>query len=224
MPWFKVDDTFPHHAKVLAAGNAAVGLWTRAGAWSMQQLTDGFVPSHVVRTMGSTAEARRLVSAGLWTNVDGGYQFHEWDQRQPSRDAVLTQRQADAERQALSRDPELRDEIRQRDGDFCRYCRREVKFNDRRGAGGGTYDHVIPDGGTTLRNLVVCCRGCNARKGRRTPEEAGMPLLTPHSEPRSDLDQIPRSAPSPDPTRPDPFPVVPPSIAETASRFPGGAA
>jgi len=43
MPWFKVDDTLAFHAKVVAAGNAAMGLWVRAGAHSMQQLTDGFI-------------------------------------------------------------------------------------------------------------------------------------------------------------------------------------
>ena len=56
MPWFRVDDTFSHHAKVMAAGNAAIGLWVRAGAWSMQQLTDGFIPTHVAKQLGSRAE------------------------------------------------------------------------------------------------------------------------------------------------------------------------
>lgn len=104
MPWFKVDDTFAHHAKVMAAGNAAIGLWTRAGAWSMQQLTDGFIPTHVARTLGNVAQARALVTAGLWHEVEGGYQFHEWDARQPSREKVEAERHAAAERQRLARE------------------------------------------------------------------------------------------------------------------------
>ena len=104
MPWFKVDDTFPHHAKVLAAGNAAVGLWTRAGAWSMQQLTDGFVPQHVARTLGTPGEAKRLVDVGLWLRVEGGYEFHQWDQRQPSREKVEAERHAATERQRHARE------------------------------------------------------------------------------------------------------------------------
>lgn len=104
MPWFRVDDTFPHHAKVLAAGNAAVGLWARAGAWSMQQLTDGFVPTHVARTMGTPAEARRLVEAGLWHQEDDGYRFHQWEGRQPSRAKVEADRHAATERQRKARD------------------------------------------------------------------------------------------------------------------------
>ena len=199
MPWFKVDDTLPLNAKVVAAGNAAMGLWVRAGAWSAQQLTDGFVPAHMAAVLGTRAEARRLVDAGLWSAVDGGYAFHQWGERQPSGAQVIAQRKADAARQQLSRDPELRDAVRKRDGGCCRYCGREVKFNDRRGSGGGTYDHVIPDGGTTLDNLVVACRGCNARKGRRTPEEAGMSLSSPRDVTRSES----RSALRPDPTRPD---------------------
>jgi hypothetical protein len=98
MPWFKVDDTLAFHAKVMAAGNGAIGLWTRAGAWSMQQLTDGFVPLHVARQLGSSREAKRLCDAGLWVEKDDGYLFHEWDQRQPSRAQVQSDRQANAER------------------------------------------------------------------------------------------------------------------------------
>lgn len=104
MPWFKVDDTFSHHAKVMGAGNAAVGLWVRAGAWSMQQLTDGFIPTHVARQLGTRAEAKRLVDAGLWVEKDDGYLFHEWEQRQPSRAQVHADREAAAERQRKARE------------------------------------------------------------------------------------------------------------------------
>ena len=104
MPWFKVDDTLAHHAKVLAAGNAAVGLWVRAGAWSMQQLTDGFIPTHVARQLGSRVEACRLCDAGLWVEKDDGYLFHEWGQRQPSRVQVLSERESARERQQRARD------------------------------------------------------------------------------------------------------------------------
>lgn len=98
MPWFKVDDTFPFHAKVIEAGNSAVGLWVRAGAWSMQQLTDGFVPVHMIRQLGTLRDARRLVEAGLWTEKDDGFVFHEWEQRQPSRAKVQADRDASAAR------------------------------------------------------------------------------------------------------------------------------
>lgn len=104
MPWFKVDDTFPFHAKVLDAGNAAIGLWVRAGAWSMQQLTDGYIPTNVIKQLGTIRDARRLVDAGLWAEKDDGFVFHEWEQRQPSRAKVQADRDANAARLRKWRD------------------------------------------------------------------------------------------------------------------------
>lgn len=104
MPWFKVDDTLAFHAKAIAAGNAAMGLWVRAGAWSMQTLSDGFVPAQVARQIGTKSEAARLVREGLWIEKDEGYLFHEWDQRQPSRIQVKADRSAAAERQRKARE------------------------------------------------------------------------------------------------------------------------
>lgn len=85
MTWFKVDDNLFFHSKVLAAGNPAMGLWVRAGSWSGCHLTDGFVPDAIARSLGTPAEAERLVRANLWTEVPGGYWFHEWHEYQPTR-------------------------------------------------------------------------------------------------------------------------------------------
>lgn len=98
IPWFKVDDTLAFHAKTVAAGNAAMGLWVRAGAWSMQQLTDGFIPDHIARQLGTPSQAARLVLTELWVEKDGGYAFHEFEQRQPSRAKVMSEREATANR------------------------------------------------------------------------------------------------------------------------------
>lgn len=103
-PWFKVDDTLAFHNKTVAAGNAAMGLWVRAGAWSMQTLSDGFVPHRIAHQLGTRGEARRLVDAGLWIEKGDGYEFHEWTQRQPSRVQVHADREAAAERQRRARE------------------------------------------------------------------------------------------------------------------------
>lgn len=102
MTWFKVDDTLAFHRKVVAAGNAAMGLWVRAGSFCAQQLTDGFVPEHMAVVLGTPAQAQRLISAGLWREVEGGYMFHEWNEngRQPTSQGVRERRQTDADRQA----------------------------------------------------------------------------------------------------------------------------
>lgn len=99
MPWFKVDDALALHMKAITAGNAALGLWVRAGSWSMQQLTDGFIPNQIVAALGATtADAAALVSARLWDAAPGGFQFHDWAEYQPTREQVLAERADAAER------------------------------------------------------------------------------------------------------------------------------
>ena len=179
MPWFKVDDGFAFHPKALISGNAALGLWVRAGSWASQQLTDGFVPADIARTLGRPAEIQRLVTAGLWMKTGDGWEFHDWSVHNPTRAEVQANRASGARRQALSRDAALRELIRSRDGDLCRYCGVQVVWQDRRGPAGGTYDHIDPTFGNTADNLVVACRRCNSAKGCRTPAEAGMRILPP---------------------------------------------
>jgi len=104
MTWFKVDDTLAFHAKAIAAGNAALGLWVRAGSWSSQQTSEGFVPKAIAKTLGTTTEARALVRVGLWVEADGGYMFHQWLERNPSKAKVDADRAAAAERQRIARE------------------------------------------------------------------------------------------------------------------------
>ncbi len=66
-----------------------------------------------------------------------------------------------------------------RDGFRCQYCGTGVNMKT------GTRDHVQPlsrGGPDVLANVVTACRDCNGRKDDRTPDEAGMKLL---SQPRS---------------------------------------
>jgi hypothetical protein len=106
MTWFKVDDGLAFHAKAVAAGNAAMGLWVRAGSWSAHHLTEGFVPAHMAASMGSRKEAQRLVAVNLWTECDGGFQFWQWaeDGRQPTREQIETDRAAARDRQQRARE------------------------------------------------------------------------------------------------------------------------
>ena len=111
MPWFKVDDTFATHPKVLRAGNSAIGLWVRAGSWSASQLTDGFIPQSMLTVLGGRrADATKLIDAGLWYAVHDGYQFHQWDQYQPTRKKVEGDRAAWRERQRQARERRERDD------------------------------------------------------------------------------------------------------------------
>jgi hypothetical protein len=95
MTWFKVDDSFHAHPKVLATEADALGLWVIAGAWSSAHLTDGFVPGHALTRLlpDSDVLARKLVAAGLWRRTKGGYQFHDWSDFQPSANEVKAMRE-----------------------------------------------------------------------------------------------------------------------------------
>lgn len=105
MTWFKVDDSFDFHPKAVAAGNAALGLWVRAGAYASRQLTEGFVPTGMLAALGAKPkDAGALVKAGLWVSVEGGYRFHQWEQANPTKAAVLADRQAAAARQRRARE------------------------------------------------------------------------------------------------------------------------
>lgn len=104
MVWFKVDDTLALHHKTVRAGNPAMGLWVRAGAWSMQTLSDGFIPKEIVCQLGTLAQAKRLVEVGLWRRLPSGFAFHEWEQRQPTKAEVSSERAENARRQKEWRD------------------------------------------------------------------------------------------------------------------------
>ena len=188
MTWFKVDDKLHDHKKARGISLAAAGLWVLSGSWCGDNRTDGFIPASVIRRWGATARhAKELVERALWEPAqhdgEAGYQFVGWSEWQPERDDTTTAlgRARWARRQALLKNRKLCDDIVARDDSLCRYCGHRVDFSDRRGARGGTYDHVDPAGDNVLENVVVACRRCNGRKKDRTPDEAGMPLLDPRA-------------------------------------------
>lgn len=120
MPHFRVEDGFHSHPKTYEAGDDAIGLWTRAGSFCMNHLTDGFVPEWWVRQQPrGMAKAKRLIAAVLWRPAqrDGkpGFEFHEW--RQDSRakieaDREKARRRKEAERQRRSPQESQRDRPR----------------------------------------------------------------------------------------------------------------
>jgi hypothetical protein len=105
MPWFNVDDGLSSHPKTRAAGLPAIGLWTVAGSWASHYLTEGYVPEwFVVSWPQGKRLAAALVSAGLWHEADGGWQFHQWEERNRTKEEVETDRAAARARQKNYRD------------------------------------------------------------------------------------------------------------------------
>ena len=61
--------------------------------------------------------------------------------------------------------------VMRRDNHQCQYCGK----SDRK----MTIDHIVPKrhgGAESWENLVTACAGCNAMKGDRRPEQAGLSL------------------------------------------------
>jgi len=105
VPWFKVDDGFHGHPKVMDLSLAAVGLWTLAGTWCAQYLTDGEIHMKAIQRLGGAKkQARELVNAGLWVEKNSEtYQFCGWDEYQPTKTDVEAERAKARERMRENR-------------------------------------------------------------------------------------------------------------------------
>lgn len=180
MTWVRLDDKMPRHPKVGALSDAAFRAWVEGLCYSAEYLTDGHLPTVFLRQVKPRTQTE-LVANGLWEANGNGVHVHDFLDFQPSRTQVTELRSGTAQRQALHRDPDLKQLVRERDGDRCRYCGVQVNWKARRGPAAGTFDHVDPRGGNSAANVVVACRGCNSRKACRTPAEAGMHLVRIHT-------------------------------------------
>lgn len=129
MPWFKVDDGFASSRKVLSIPRtmraAAVGVWTLAGAWAAKELTDGVVPPYALDELGVTPRlSRALVEARLWLDhPDGGIEFKNWADFQPTREEVERDRKNARERQRRHREQKRDADVT--NGDVTRDYQRE---------------------------------------------------------------------------------------------------
>lgn len=107
MVWVRIDDGFPEHSKALEAGDEACWLFVSGLCFCARNLTDGFIPdAKVSRLTGLRRVAQhvqRLVDAGLWEPVDGGYRVHDYDDYQPTKARVTERRRNTAERVAKHR-------------------------------------------------------------------------------------------------------------------------
>ena len=124
MGWVRVDDHFNEHPKLARVGPCGWGIWIAGLAYCNRNLTDGFIPRAVARSLGdfefvlenevyrlgvtagtagmdldATWVISLLVDAGLWYEVRDGYQVHDYHDFQPSKEKVLAEREQKAARQ-----------------------------------------------------------------------------------------------------------------------------
>ena len=156
MSWQRKDDGWLMHPKVRAMGLHGRAVWDAASNWSCAQLTDGFVPVHMLASIAVLADvpledaqncAERLVALGSWHRSDDrdcrcvadrrpdraaatepGWIIHDHLDYQRARVDVLAERAVKKRSRHLqSKDMEpVRAEVLARDGDLCRYCGTEV--------------------------------------------------------------------------------------------------
>lgn len=246
MAWVKLDDSMPEDLKVVAFSDAAFRAYVTSICYSARLLTDGFVPMRLAKqfagrprviqelapdpwhvTPNICAECRQWPEALEACKSGEGFYIHVFLRYNPTRAQIEADREVSRRRSAMNANPYLTQAVRERDGDFCRYCAAAVNWRDRKGAKGGTYDHVIPlskGGLETVENLVVACRQCNFRKGARSPEEAGLILLPESSRNLAGIKPVSgfvSSTPDPDPVpgSPIPFPDPDDAVAERRNIF-----
>jgi hypothetical protein len=111
MPWFRMDDKFHGHPKVIAAGNEAIGLWARCGTYAAEHSTDGFISEEIAVLYGACDTGSRrnpgtgkpetlaetLVRTRLWRRVRGGWKMPDFLDYNPSREEVVDKRKVRAE-------------------------------------------------------------------------------------------------------------------------------
>lgn len=102
--WFRVDDNFAQHPKVLHAGNAATGLWVRCGTYSARYLTEGAIPAEIAHNYGRPREIEALVASQLWVENGDGFLMPDYLDYNPSAEQIETQRAAARERQRRARE------------------------------------------------------------------------------------------------------------------------
>ena len=105
MTWFKVDDGFYDHPKTDDLPLDAIGLWLLCGTYCARHLTDGVVSANRVARFGGSADAiDALISCGLWVDHPEGYRFNDWHDYQPTREAVMADRERERLRKAKQRE------------------------------------------------------------------------------------------------------------------------
>lgn len=86
---------------VIAAGEKAETLYVRGLAFAARKPMDGFISDLQLTTFrlpGVNARAQRLVDAGLWERVEGGYRVTAWLKHNRSRAEIEEKQAADAAR------------------------------------------------------------------------------------------------------------------------------
>lgn len=199
MSWFRMDNDFFHHRKIIDLPKDAKLLHVAAIAHASGNLTDGKLTAGDLRVITALVQvnakhAQTLIQAGLWDAIEGGYQIHDYLEYQQSADKVRAEREAAKNREPVKwvafdgckiisrewhewdkrrrweRDQVERLMIAERDEWTCGICGGLIERDDLH------IDHIFPlrlGGSSDPSNLQAAHALCNLKKGGRltTPQQ-----------------------------------------------------
>lgn len=112
MAWVSIDDQFHDHPKAEQVGPLGRDLFVAGLEYANRNLTDGFIPKATAGRLVSFFEipgigvtvnpydvVQLLLDAGMWHEVEGGFQIHDYLDFQPSSAEVERRREQKRERQ-----------------------------------------------------------------------------------------------------------------------------
>jgi hypothetical protein len=110
MTWFKLDDQFPDHPKVVAAGADAAWLFVAAGCYAAKHATDGRVPKTMLLRLTDQKNPQkltaRLIEVGLFHDRGDEIEVHDFLDYNPSK--AETEARRDAKRIAGAKGAAIR--------------------------------------------------------------------------------------------------------------------
>ena len=102
MSWVRLDDVFPTHPKMIAAGGDAGWLHVCALCYCAEHLTDGVIPKAMVPRLSDRENperlAARLVEVNVWQIEEDSYRIRDFLDYNRSRAEVESERLAARER------------------------------------------------------------------------------------------------------------------------------
>ena len=100
MSWGRLDDKMAFHAKVVKAGNEAVGAWARMISLSCAQGTNGKLSTEQARLIARPSVLAKLVDVVLLEQVEGGFAIHDFTEWNPTAEEVKAKRDDLSEKRA----------------------------------------------------------------------------------------------------------------------------
>lgn len=100
MPWVRLDEDFAEHPKVVTAGPLAMAMHVAGLCYANRNSTDGRIPRPIAKRLIDLDDFTQswedvvadLLTAGMWTETEQGFEIHDYLEYQPSKADVEAKR------------------------------------------------------------------------------------------------------------------------------------